>query len=87
MATGQSGPFNENGIAQAAVYREKYKQVDFSPSFDLAEILDRDGWPTVTFNVANANDAKQTCYYQYANATEHVYGGGRTNSLGLRMKF
>jgi TonB-dependent receptor len=83
----QSGPFNENGIAQAAVYREKYKQVDFSSSFDLDEILDRDGWPTVTFNVANANNAKQTYDYQYANAIEQVYSGGRTYSLGLRMKF
>ncbi|NIA57714.1 hypothetical protein HAV22_29215 [Massilia sp. TW-1] len=83
----QSGPFNENGITQAAVYREKYKQVDFSSSFDLDSIFDRDGWPTATFNVANANNAKQTYYFQYANATEQTYSGGRTYSLGVHMKF
>lgn len=78
---------NQNGVTQAAIFRDAFKQLDFSSSFDLDRILDRDGYPTITFNIANANNAKLRYYNQYANATEAINSGGRIYSIGLRMKY
>ncbi|RZT08217.1 TonB-dependent receptor [Duganella sp. CF402] len=78
---------NQNGVTQAAIFRESFKQLDFSSNVDLERVLDRDGWPTLTFNIANANNAKLRYYNQYTNATEAINSGGRIYSVGLRMKF
>lgn len=83
----QATPANQYGVTQAAVYRDAFKQVDFSSSVDLEEVLGQDHWPTLTFDIANVNNAKIRYYNQYANATEAINGGGRVVSVGLRMKF
>ena len=78
---------NQNGIALANLYVNDYKQLDFSSSIDLEQVLDRDGWPTLTFDIVNLNrDAKQT-YFQFSNARFTEYAPGRTYSFGLRKKF
>ncbi|HKR39436.1 MAG TPA: TonB-dependent receptor [Paraburkholderia sp.] len=83
----QSAGLNQNGVTQAGLFREAYKQVDFSSSIDLDTVLNRDGWPTIAFNIANMNNARQKYTFQYSNAAYQVNTGGRTYSLGLRMKF
>jgi len=80
------GP-NANSITGAYQYAADYKQLDFSSSVDLAEVLDRDGWPTVTFDVVNLNNDSRRTYFQYGNATYSEYKPGRTFELGLRFKF
>jgi TonB-dependent receptor len=42
----QTATANQNGITNAALFSNDYKQLDFSSSIDLAEVLDKDGWPT-----------------------------------------
>jgi len=78
---------NQNAIPDAALYNAAYKQADFSSSIDLEKVLDKDGWPTLTFNVTNLNQAKRSQYFQFANATYASYDPGRTFQLGLRAKF
>ena len=49
--------------------------------------MDREGWPTLTFDIVNLNrDAKKT-YFQFSNARFTEYAPGRTYSFGLRKKF
>jgi hypothetical protein len=64
------------GASQAA-----YRQANFSSSLDLERVLGRDGWPTLTFNVINLNQAKRTQYLQFENATYSSYDPGRTFQL------
>jgi hypothetical protein len=64
-----------------------YQQADFSSSVDLEKVLDRDGWPTLTFNVANLNQAKRTQYFQFENATYSSFDSGRAFQLGMRARF
>jgi outer membrane receptor protein involved in Fe transport len=78
---------NQNGIAAAALFGDDYKQLDFSSSVELDRVFDRDGWPTLTFDVVNVNEAKRRGYFQFPNATMSQYDPGRTYALGLRMKF
>ncbi|WEF33887.1 TonB-dependent receptor [Pseudoduganella chitinolytica] len=78
---------NQSGITAAALYGDDYKQLDFSSSFELDQIFDRDGLPVLTFDVVNLNRAKRRGYFQFANATMSQYDPGRTFALGLRMKF
>ena len=78
---------NQNGIADANLFVNDYKQLDFSSSVELDQVMDRDGWPTLTFDIVNLNrDARRT-YFQFSNATYAQYAPGRTYSVGLRMKF
>ncbi|MDR7048945.1 TonB-dependent receptor [Duganella sp. 3397] len=78
---------NQNGITLANLYVNDYKQMDFSSSIDLEQVMDRDGWPTLTFDIVNLNrDAKKT-YFQFSNARFTEYAPGRTYSFGLRKKF
>ncbi len=81
-----SGP-NQNGIAAAALYVDDYKQLDLSSNIDLAEVFERDNWPTITFDVVNLSNSTQRTYFQYENATFTKYEPGRTFSIGLRAKF
>ena len=78
---------NQNGVTSAALFQDTYKQLDFSASFELDRILDKDGWPTITADVSNVNNATQRTYFQYTNAPYTNYQAGRTFGLGLRMKF
>ncbi len=78
---------NQSGITAAALYGNDYKQLDFSSSFELDQIFDREGLPMLTFDIVNLNKAKRSGYFQYGNATMSQYDPGRTFALGLRMKF
>jgi len=78
---------NQNGIPLAALYVDSYKQADLSSSIDLERVFDKDGWPTLTFDVVNVTNEKQRNYFQFSNATFTQYNPGRTYSLGLRGKF
>lgn len=81
-----SGP-NQNGIPNAALFSDDFKQLDFSSQFDLEELLDRDHMPTLTFDVVNLTNTERRSYFQFPNATFTSYKPGRTYALGLRMKF
>jgi TonB-dependent receptor len=81
-----SGP-NQNGIPNAALFSDDFKQLDFSSQFDLEHILDRDHMPTLTFDVVNLTNTERRAYFQFPNATFTSYKPGRTYALGLRMKF
>lgn len=83
----QGASANQNGIALAALYGQDYKQADFSSSVDLEKALDRDGWPTLTFDIVNLNKAKRESYFQFTNAQFTSYNPGRTFQLGVRGKF
>jgi TonB-dependent receptor len=78
---------NQNGITDAALFVSDYKQLDFSSSVELDQVLDKDGWPTLTFDIVNLNRASRRTYFQFDNATFSQYSPGRTYSFGLRMKF
>lgn len=83
----QASTANQNGITLASLYGRSYKQADFSSSVDLEKVFDRDGWPTVTFDIVNLNKAKREAYFQYPNAAFSSYDPGRTFQLGVRGKF
>jgi len=78
---------NQNGITNAALFVDDYKQLDFSSSIDLSSVFDKDHWPTLTFDVVNLGNSAQRTYFQYSNATFTQYNPGRTFSVGLRAKF
>ncbi|MYM24312.1 TonB-dependent receptor [Duganella sp. FT135W] len=78
---------NQNGITKAAIFSDPYKQLDLSTSIDLEHVLDRDGWPTLTFDIVNLNRNSQRTYFQFSNATYTEYKPGRTFNIGLRAKF
>ena len=83
----QASTANQNGITLASLYGRAYKQADFSSSVDLEKVFDRDGWPTVTFDIVNLNKAKREAYFQFPNAAFSSYDPGRTFQLGVRGKF
>ncbi len=77
----------QNGITQAGLFTDTYRQWDFSSSFDLAKLF---GWsraPEITFDVQNVFDASQRSYFQFPNATFTKYDAGRFFLLGVRQKF
>jgi len=78
---------NQNGIPAAALFNASYRQTDFSSSIDLEKVLGRDGWPTLSFNVTNLNEARRTQYFQFENATYSSYDPGRRFQFGLRASF
>ncbi|MRV73837.1 TonB-dependent receptor [Duganella sp. FT92W] len=78
---------NQNGIPNAALYSDDYKQLDFSSNVDLEKVLDRDGWPTITFDIVNLNNGSRRTYFQFPNATFSKYSPGRTYSVGIRKTF
>ncbi len=80
---------NQNGITNAALFVDDYKQLDISTSFDLGTILHKtsDWWPQITFDIINATKEKQRQYFQFSNATFTEYKPGSTYILGLRLKF
>ena len=78
---------NQNGITDAALFSNDYKQLDFSSSIDLSEVFDKDGLPTLSFDIVNLNNDSRSSYFQFSNAKFTQYTPGRTFSLGLRAKF
>jgi TonB-dependent receptor len=83
----QSANANQSGVTLAALYGRSYKQADFSSSVDLEQVLDRDNWPTITFDIVNLNKARREGYFQFPNAQFTSYDPGRTFQLGIRGKF
>ena len=83
----QVSGFNQNGITQAALFSDDFKQLDFSASIDLSKFVDRDAMPTLTFDASNLTDSERRTYFQFANATFTSYKPGRTLGLSLRTKF
>jgi len=83
----QSANANQSGVTLAALYGRAYKQADFSSSVDLEQVLDRDNWPTITFDIVNLNKAKREGYFQFPNAAFTSYQPGRTVLIGLRGRF
>ena len=83
----QGSSANQNGITAAALYGMDYKQADFSSSADLEKVLERDGWPTLSFDIVNLNRAKRQAYFQFPNAQFTQFDPGRTFQLGVRGKF
>jgi TonB-dependent receptor len=83
----QTATANQNGITNAALFSDNYKQLDFSSSLDLAEVFDKDNWPTLSFDIVNLNNDSRRGYFQFGNANFTQYSPGRTYSLGLRAKF
>jgi TonB-dependent receptor len=83
----QISGMNQNGIAQAALFSDDFKQVDFSANLDLATVFEHDNWPTLSFDVSNLTNTTRRAYFQFANATFTSYKPGATVALGMRMKF
>jgi TonB-dependent receptor len=83
----QSASANQSGVTLAALYGQSYKQADFSSSIDLEEVLGRDHYPSITFDIVNLNRAKRQGYFQFPNAAFTSYDPGRTFQLGVRGKF
>ena len=77
---------NQNGITQASLFGDEYKQLDFSSSFDLETILGKDRWPQITFDVINLTNSQQRSYFQFPNAAFTQYKPSRTFVVGLRVK-
>jgi TonB-dependent receptor len=80
---------NQNGITNAALFTDDYKQLDLSSSLDLGTVLEKHSpwWPQLTFDVINLTKQKQRTYFQFTNATFTQYEPGRTYVVGLRLKF
>jgi hypothetical protein len=80
---------NQNGITNAALFVDDYKQLDLSSSLDLGTVLGKTSnwWPEITFDVINLTKEKQRQYFQFTNATFTEYKPGSTYVLGLRLKF
>jgi len=83
----QGSGLNQNGIPDAAIYGNDYKQLDFSGSLDLAKIFDNDILPSLTLNVINITKEAQESYFQFPNAIFNRYQPGRTLLVGLRGRF
>ena len=83
----QTSTLNQNGIGQAALFSDDYKQVDLSASLALDSFFDLKGEPMLTVNVNNLTNSKQRSYFQFPNATFTQYEPARSYFIGLRMKF
>ncbi len=84
-----SGPAsNQSQITGAELYGEDYRQVDFSTSFDLAEIF---GWsqfvPQLTIEGINVTEEKRRTNFQFSNAMFSEFDSGRVIMVGLRGSF
>jgi TonB-dependent receptor len=78
---------NQNGIPDAALFTDDYKQWDFSSSLDLSKLF---SWGTdiqATLDVINIFEAKQRQYFQFENAAFTQYNPGRQYLVGIRGRF
>jgi len=80
---------NQNGITNAALFVDDYKQVDLASAVDLGEVLGKTSnfWPQITFDIQNVTRQSQRTYFQFPNATFTLYDPGRTYIVGARFKF
>ena len=64
-------------------------RLEGDPDIEVTRIapLDRDNWPTITFDIVNLNKARREGYFQFPNAQFTSYDPGRTFQLGIRGKF
>jgi hypothetical protein len=82
----QTNP-NQNGITQAALFTNNYRQYDFSSIFDLEKMFGVRNAPQITFDVVNFTNSKLRTYFQFPNATYTEYKPGRQFLIGLRGTF
>jgi TonB-dependent receptor len=85
----QSGPnSNQQGVTGAELFGDDYHQVDFSSSFDFAEMF---GWseftPQLTIDGINITNQTRRSYSQFTDATYNAFNAGRTIMVGLRGRF
>ena len=83
----QTATTNQNGIPNAALFSNDYKQYDFSSSVDLSKLLN---WGTelqATLDVINIFEAKQRSYFQFSSAAFTYYNPGRQYMVGVRGRF
>jgi TonB-dependent receptor len=80
---------NQNGIPLAALFSTNYGQWDFSASFDLGRMFNREAswYPQLTVDVSNFTDEEQRSYFQFSNAAFTNYQPGRQIMVGLRGAF
>lgn len=83
----QISTLNQNGITNAALFSDDYKQVDLALNVSLDAYFDLKGEPQLSFNVANLTNETQRQYFQFSNAAFTQYQPARSYTLGLRMKF
>ncbi len=83
----QAASTGQNGISAAALYNEKYSQVDLSASVDLQKAFGISRDLTLTLNATNLNDATMRQDFQFTNAPNWWYKPGRTVMLGIRGSF
>ncbi len=83
----QTAVTNQNGIPDAALFSDDYKQWDFSSSLDLSKLFK---WGTdiqATLDVINIFEQKQRSYFQFENAAFTQYNPGRQYLVGVRGRF
>lgn len=83
----QQSNANQNGITQAAIFSDNYRQWDFASIFDLSKIFGVRNAPQVTFDVVNVTNSKLRSYFQFSNATFTEYKPGRQFLIGVRGTF
>ena len=86
-AENQATGSNQNGIPNAAIFTDAYRQWDLSSSFDLAKLFHMPHAPELTFDVQNLFNEKQRQYFQFKSATFAQYAPGRVYLFGLRQTF
>ncbi len=79
--------FNQNGITNAAIFNDPYRQTDVSLRFDLEDIFGISHAPQLSVDINNVTGAKQRQYFQFKAATYTEYKPGRVFSVGLREEF
>lgn len=83
----QQSTANQNGITNAALFSDNYRQWDFSSIFDLEKMLGVHNAPQITFDVVNLTNSKLRTYFQFPNATFTEYKPGRQFLIGVRGTF
>ena len=79
--------FNQNGVTNAAIINDPYRQLDLSVRFDLEDILGIPHGPQLSIDVNNVAAAKQRQYFEFKSATYTEYKPGRAFAVGLREEF
>ena len=83
----QASGFNQNGVTNAALFNDPYRQLDVSLRFDLEDILGIAHAPQLSVDVNNLTGSKQRQYFEYKAATYTEYKPGRVFTVGLREEF
>ncbi len=83
----QAALANQNGIGAAALYNEKYEQVDLSASVDLSEAFNLSRKISLTLDATNLGNSTMRQDFQFTNAPNWWYKPGRTIMVGVRGSF